>query len=72
LRYFRTKGGAEVDFILEPDNALMPVEVKWSQKPTRQDARHWLVILEEHPQPAKQGFIVCRCRHPLPQTSSFL
>jgi predicted AAA+ superfamily ATPase len=40
LHYFRTKGGAEVDFIIERDNALIPVEVKWHEKPTVQDARH--------------------------------
>lgn len=65
LHYFRTKGGAEVDFIIERDNALTPVEVKWNEKPTMQDARHLLAFLEEHPKQAKQGFIVCRCRHPL-------
>jgi uncharacterized protein len=65
LHYFRTKGGAEVDFIIERNHALTPVEVKWSEKPTLQDARHLLAFLEEHPKQAKQGFIVCRCRHPL-------
>ena len=36
-----------------------------SGPPTMQDARHLLAFLEEHPKQAKQGFIVCRCRHPL-------
>jgi predicted AAA+ superfamily ATPase len=65
LHYFRTKGGAEVDFIIERGNSLTPVEVKWSERPTMQDGRHLLAFLEEHPKQAKQGFIVCRCRHPL-------
>ena len=65
LHYFRTKGGAEVDFIIERDNGLTPVEVKWTEKPTMHDARHLVAFLEEHPQQAKQGFIVCRCRYPL-------
>jgi len=65
LHYFRTKGGAEVDFIIERNNALTPVEVKWTEKPTMQDARHLLAFVDEHPKSAKQGFIVCRCRHPL-------
>lgn len=30
-----------------------------------QDARHLLAFLEEHPKTAKQGFIICRCHHPL-------
>ena len=65
LHYFRTKGGAEVDFIIERDNTLTPVEVKWTEKPTMGDARHLLAFVEEHPRQAKQAFIVCRCRHPL-------
>jgi predicted AAA+ superfamily ATPase len=65
LHYFRTKGGAEVDFIIERDHTLTPVEVKWSEKPTHQDARHLLAFLEEYPRQAKLGFIVYRCRHPL-------
>jgi predicted AAA+ superfamily ATPase len=65
LHYFRTKGGAEVDFIIERDNSLTPVEVKWTEKPAMQDARHLMAFLEEHPRQAKQGFIVSRCRHPL-------
>jgi predicted AAA+ superfamily ATPase len=65
LHHFRTKGGAEVDFIVERDSALTPVEVKWTEHPTVQDARHLLSFLEEHPKLAKQGFIVCRCRRPM-------
>lgn len=34
LRYWRTKGGAEVDFIIEKDGNLVPVEVKSSLKST--------------------------------------
>lgn len=40
LHYFRTKGGAEVDFIIEKGNLLVPVEVKWTENPNLQDARH--------------------------------
>ena len=65
LHYFRTKGGAEVDFIIEHESALTPVEVKWTENPTIQDARHLLSFLEEHTKEAKQGFIVCRCRRPM-------
>ncbi|MBI4564611.1 MAG: DUF4143 domain-containing protein [Planctomycetes bacterium] len=65
LHTFRTKGGAEVDFIIERENALTPVEVKWTERPTLQDARHLIAFLDEHPKSAKQGFIICRCRHPL-------
>lgn len=65
LHYFRTKGGAEVDFIIERPDGLTPVEAKWTEHPTLQDARHLLGFLAEHPTRAKQGFIICRCRRPL-------
>mgnify|MGYP000350859228 CR=1 FL=1 len=65
LHYLRTKGGAEVDFIIECNNTLTPVEVKWTERPTLQDARHLLGFLKEHPAEAREGFIICRCSHPL-------
>jgi predicted AAA+ superfamily ATPase len=64
LHYFRTKGGAEVDFIIERPGALTPVEVKWTERPTPRDARHLLSFLAEHPE-SKLGFIICRCARPL-------
>lgn len=65
LHYQRTKGGAEVDFIIERENRLIPIEVKWTENPTLQDARHLLTFLEEHPKQARRGLILCLCRHPL-------
>lgn len=64
LFHLRTKDGAEVDFIIERGGTLTPIEVKWSEKPTVQDARHLLTFLAEHPKQAKQGYIVCRCSRP--------
>lgn len=65
LYHLRTKDGAEVDFILERGGTLTPLEVKWSEKPTVQDARHLLTFLAEHPKQANHGYVVCRCSHPL-------
>ena len=64
LYHLRTKDGAEVDFIIERGGTLTPIEVKWSENPTVQDARHLLTFMDEHPKLAKQGFIVCRCSRP--------
>jgi len=64
LYHLRTKDGAEVDYIIERSDMLTSIEVKWSEKPTVQDARHWLTFLSEHPKQAKQGYIVCRCSRP--------
>jgi len=65
LYYLRTKDGAEVDFILERDGALIPIEVKWTERPSLADARHLRTFMAEHPRVARRGFIVCRCHAPL-------
>lgn len=64
LFHLRTKDGAEVDFIIERAGTLTPIEVKWSERPSIQDARQLIKFLEEHPTQAKEGFIVCRCPKP--------
>jgi predicted AAA+ superfamily ATPase len=65
LHYLRTKAGAEVDFIVARAGRLVPVEVKWTERPTEHDARHLRVFLDEHPRQARHGYIVCRCPEPL-------
>jgi predicted AAA+ superfamily ATPase len=65
LFYLRSKTGAEIDFIVEQGDMLVPIEVKWTENPRLQDARHLLSFMEEFPQRAKQGFINCRCPRPL-------
>lgn len=64
LHYLRTKGGAEVDFIIERDRTLTPIEVKWTENPSLSDARHLTTFLQEHPQRAAQGYLICRCARP--------
>ncbi len=65
LYHLRTKDGAEVDFIIERGGTLTPIEVKWSEKPSLQDARHLLTFMAEHPNQAKQAYLVCRCPRPM-------
>lgn len=64
LFHLRTKDGSEVDFIIERGDTLTPIEVKWSQNPSVQDARHLLTFMAEHPKQARHAFIVCRCPRP--------
>ena len=63
LNYFRTKAGAEIDYILRLDNRLIPIEVKWTENPSRKDARHLLQFIEEC-NGATHGYIICRCHRP--------
>lgn len=65
LHYLRTKGGAEVDFVIEREGKFTPVEVKWTNNPSLSDARQLLRFLGEHPKQARHGYIICRCEAPL-------
>jgi predicted AAA+ superfamily ATPase len=65
LHYLRTKGGAEIDFIVARGTRLTPIEVKWTERPTPGDARHLVAFLREHRQRARHGYLVCRCPVPL-------
>lgn len=65
LHYLRTKAGAEVDFIVARAGRLVPIEVKWTERPTRGDTRHLRTFLDEHTGSARHGYLVCRCAAPL-------
>ncbi|OHE72270.1 MAG: hypothetical protein A2Z99_19725 [Treponema sp. GWB1_62_6] len=65
LSYFRTRSGSEVDFVIERNQELTPVETKWTENPSLRDARGILAFLEEQPKLARRGYIVCRCPRPL-------
>ncbi len=65
LFHQRTKDGAEVDFIVEKEKELIPIEVRWTENPTFHDARHLLTFLKENSKQATHGFIICRCPRPM-------
>ena len=65
LSFYRTRGGAEIDVMVErPDGEIVPVEVKWTQRPAPGDARHVEAFVREH-SAATEGFVVCRCPRPM-------
>lgn len=64
LHHFRTKDGAEVDFVVELDNRVIPIEVKWTDKPSLRELSHLTSFLRDHPH-AKTGYVVCRCPRPM-------
>lgn len=59
LKYWRDAAGPEVDYVLEVGDRYLPIEVKWSDKPGKSDARHLRKFLAEY-EGAEQAFIVCR------------
>ena len=65
LSYLRTRQGAEVDYIIERQGRLIPVEVNWTVHPDRHDARQLLTFLKEHHAQTEKGYIICRCPRPM-------
>jgi len=65
LFHQRTKGGQEVDFVVERRGKVIPVEVKWTANPSTSDARHLRTFLDENRREAPAGYVVCRCPRPL-------
>ena len=63
LHYFCTKDGAEIDAVVESGDRIVPIEIKWTDRPSHKDARHLLRFMAETPN-ANQGYVVCRCPHP--------
>lgn len=64
LYFWRTVHGAEVDYVLETPDEVIPIEVKATESPTEPDARHLKLFLDTYPERARRGFIVCRCSTP--------
>jgi len=64
LSHFRTKDGAEIDFVVTLRGRYIPIEVKHTERPTVRDARHVIEFLAEHPRRARHGFVVCRVGRP--------
>ena len=64
MSYYRTSGGAEVDFIVERGGKLCPIEVKWTERPSLSDARHLVSFMDDQPDKVDHGYIVCRCKYP--------
>lgn len=62
VKYWRDTSGMEIDYVLDFQHQYIPIEVKWSDKPQANDAKHLMKFINEHSQ-TKQGYIVCRTPH---------
>ena len=58
--YWRTSGGAEVDFIIQNKGFLIPLEVKWAEKADRHDIRGIESFLKDFPSEAAWGMVLYR------------
>jgi predicted AAA+ superfamily ATPase len=57
---WRTASGAEVDAVVETPHGIMPVEVKWTERPEPRDARHLETFMDLHDNVSKRGYLICR------------
>ena len=55
--HWRLQSGQEVDFVLEADRGLLPVEVKTSTAVGASEGRHLVTFLERYPQ-ASRGLLI--------------
>jgi predicted AAA+ superfamily ATPase len=62
VKYWRDPAGLEVDWVIDVPVGYIPIEVKLTDSPTSQGAKHLQVFLEEYPE-AKRGFIICQTPH---------
>lgn len=59
LRHWKDANGPEVDWVVETPDAYIPIEVKWDDAPSLQDARHLQTFIDEY-EKAACGYIVCQ------------
>lgn len=58
LAYWRTTLGEEVDFVVEADGKLLPVEVKATAKPRLADCAHLRTFRQEYGHKARAGLLL--------------
>lgn len=58
LFFWRDPDGPEVDWIIQHENRLLPIEVKLKSSPKESEAKHLFTFMNEYPA-AKSAWIVC-------------
>jgi predicted AAA+ superfamily ATPase len=65
IYFYRDTNGQEVDFLIEQDMTLYPVEVKKTALPRKEDVKHFKA-LEQLGKPVGPGAVLCLCSRSLP------
>ncbi len=63
LLFWNDPSGPEVDFVVRSQKKLIPIEVKYTANPTKQDAKHLFTFLNEYSE-AEVGYIICQVDKP--------
>ncbi len=64
LWFWRTLAGAEVDLVIEHGQRLLPIEIKWSSRPTRAECKGIETFLEDFKAKAAIGVVACGISEP--------
>lgn len=59
VHYWRLLSGAEVDWVVDHENRLIPIEVKWTKTPKKSDTKHLSLFISEHPE-VNEAYVVCQ------------
>ena len=70
-KYWRDHAGPEVDYIIDFNRQFTPIEVKWTETPTANDAKHLSKFMQEY-NCTQNGYIVCRTTKPIALTENIL
>ncbi len=57
--FWRTKTGLEVDFIIQTEDELIPIEIKYTNTPRKEHIKHLKIFMEEYKKYGiKKGFLI--------------
>lgn len=62
LHYWRDAEGREVDWVVVGGGRIIPIEVKWTEKPSLSHLKHLRTFMDDYK--LEKGFVICRCAHP--------
>lgn len=65
LYFYRDKDQKEIDMVIDSDGFLYPVEIKKSSRPSKDMAKHFLVLEKIPGKKVGQGCIICQCEKKL-------
>ena len=54
--YWRTNNGLEVDFIIQTDDEIIPIEIKYTNTPQNEHIKHLQIFMDEYG--CKRGFLI--------------
>jgi len=58
IGYWRTAAGEEVDFVIEAQERLLPIEIKCAARPRLRDAAHLRSFRAEYGETARRGLLL--------------